>query len=59
MNRLFHVVTNNVKNKNQCNDAIEYDPSFDSKFSLSSEPPMDPLPLVTVGLRGGKKLGQQ
>ena len=33
MNKLDHVVTNNIKNKDQCNEAIEYEPKFDSKFS--------------------------
>ena len=43
MNNLDHVVTNNTKNKNQCDDAIEYNPKFDNKFSLSSFTNRDPL----------------
>ena len=35
INKLDHLVTNNIKNKDQCNDAIGYEPKFDSKFSLS------------------------
>ena len=35
-NKLYHVVTNNIKIKIQCDEAIEYKPKFDSKFSLSS-----------------------
>ena len=33
MNKLDHVVKNNIKNKDQCNDSIEYEPQFDDKFS--------------------------
>ena len=44
---------NNIKNKDQCNDAIGYDPNFDNKFSLSSVT-NEPLTIVTVSLRGGK-----
>ena len=55
MNKLDQVVKDNTnKNKNKNNDAIEYDPGFDSRFSLSSRT-KDPLPLVTVRLREGKK----
>ena len=54
MNKLYHAMTNNIKNKDQHNDAIEYDPKFDSKFSLSSGT-KDPLPEVNVSLLGGKK----
>ena len=42
MNKLYHVVSNNINNKNQCDDAIEYETKFDSKFSLSSGPNRDP-----------------
>ena len=34
-NKLDYVVTNNITNKDQCNDGIEYDPKFDGKLSLS------------------------
>ena len=48
-------MTDNInKIKNQYNDAIENDPKFDNTFSLSRKT-KDPLPLVTVRLRGGKK----
>ena len=40
--------------KNQHNDSIEYDPKFDNKLS-SSRGTKDPLPVVNVGLLGGKK----
>ena len=48
------VVTNDINNKDQCNNAIEYEPKFDSKFSLSSRN-KDPLPVVNVSLRVGNK----
>ena len=48
-------MTDNIKtNKNQCNDAIEIDPKFDNTLSLSGGT-KDPLPVVTVSLRGGNK----
>ena len=48
-------MTDNInKNKNQHNDDIEYEPKCDGKFSLSNRT-KDPLPVVTVWLRGGKK----
>ena len=49
---------NTKKNNNQHNNAIEYEPKFDNAFSLSSGN-KEPLPVVTVILRGGKKKGQQ
>ena len=50
-----HIVTDNInKNKNKRNYAIENDPKFDNTFNLSSRN-KDPLPVVTVSLRGGKK----
>ena len=55
INKLYHIVTNNTKkNKNQHNDAIEYEPNFDNTFSLSRGTKY-PLPVVTVSLRGGNK----
>ena len=39
---------------NQHNDAIENELKFDNKFILSSAT-KDPLPVVTVRLRGSKK----
>ena len=48
------MVTNNINNKYQRNDAIEYEPKFDSKFSLSSGTKY-PLPVVSVSFRGGKE----
>ena len=54
MNKLYHVVKNNISNKDQCNDAIEYEPKFDNKFSLYITT-KDTLPLVTFSLQGGKK----
>ena len=48
-------MTDNIKkNKNQHNDAIEYEPNFDNDFILSSRT-KEYLPVVTVRLRGGKK----
>ena len=51
-----NVVTNNLKtNKYQINEAINNEPTFDtSNFNLSGGT-SDPLPVVTVSLRGGKK----
>ena len=55
INKFDRVVTNNIKtNKNQQNGAIEYEPRFYNKFSLSSGT-KDPLSVVTVRLIGGKK----
>ena len=54
MNKLDHTVTSKIKDKYQCNDAIEYEPRFDNKISLSSGT-KDPIQVVTVRLRGGKK----
>ena len=48
------MINNIKKNKNQHNDSIEYEPKFDNKFSLSSGT-KNPIPVVTVSLRGGKK----
>ena len=54
-NRLKHIVNNNIKkDKDQHNEAIENEPKFDSSFNLSSGT-KDPLPVVTVSLRGGDK----
>ena len=39
---------------NHNNADIEYDPKFDNKFSLSRGN-KEPLPVVTISLRGGKK----
>ena len=41
--------------KNEHNDAIENEQKFDNKFSLSSGN-KEPVPVVTVSLREGKKL---
>ena len=56
INKLYHVVTDNLNNyNNQVNESINSDPTFDnSSFNLSSVT-SDPLPVVTVSLRGGKK----
>ena len=52
---LYHVVTNNTKkNKNLHNAAIEYYPKFDDNFSFSNGS-REPLTVITVILRGGKK----
>ena len=53
-NKLYYVVKNVIKNKDQHKDAIEYKPKFDSKFSLSSKN-KEPLPVVTVSLLECKK----
>ena len=51
MNKLYHAVTNNIKKKYQCNDAIYHQPKCDSKFSLSSDSNKDNLTVVIVTLR--------
>ena len=58
MNRLDHVVTDNLNNyKYQSNEAIKNEPTFDTiNFNLSGGT-IDPLPVVTVYLRGGNKHG--
>ena len=54
INKLYHIVTNNLKKKDQHYVSIEYEPHFDSKFSLSSGTKDPPL-VVTVRLLGGNK----
>ena len=56
MNILDHVVTDNLNNnKYQSNESINSDPTFDTgNFNLYSGA-SDPLPVLTVSLRGGKK----
>ena len=55
INILDRIVNNNLRtNKDQHNDAVENEPKFDNSFNLSSGT-RDPLPVVTVSLRGGKK----
>ena len=52
---MYQVVIDNIKTiKDQHNDAIEKDPKFDSSFNLSRVN-KEPLPVVTVRLRGRKK----
>ena len=55
IDKLDHMGKDNIKkNKNQHNDAIEYEPSFDHKYSLSIGT-KEPLPVVIFSLIGGKK----
>ena len=56
MNRLDHVVTENLKNyKEQSNEAINSEPKFHtSSFDLYSGT-RNNLPVATVSLRGGNK----
>ena len=56
INKLDHAVTENLKNyKDQSNEAINSETTFDnSSFNLSSGT-SDPLPVVTVSLWWGKK----
>ena len=49
MIKLDQVMTNNINNKDPCNDAILYDPKSDDTFSLSSGT-NDPLPVVPIRL---------
>ena len=56
MNILDHIVTENLKNnKDQSNEAINIEPEFDTSNFNSSSGTRDPLPVVTVSLRGGNK----
>ena len=56
MNILDHVVTSNINiSKYQLNDSIENEPKFDTNSFNSSSETRDPLPVVIVTLRGGKK----
>ena len=56
MNRLDHVVKNNTNtNKDQLNDAICNQLTFDTKSFNSSSGTRDTLPVVTITLQGGKK----
>ena len=57
MKKLDHVVINNIKNKNQCDDAIEYDPTFDHKLVLSSGT-TDPFLVVTESLQVSNNIGK-
>ena len=53
---LYNVVTDNLKSyRDQSNEAINSDPEFDnSRFNLYSGT-SNPLLVVTVSLKGGKK----
>ena len=48
-------MTNKIKVKDQFNYAIAYNPRFYNKLILSSEPIRDPLPVLTVKLKGMNK----
>ena len=51
-----HVVTNNIKtNKDQLNDTIYNELTFDANIFNLSSGTKDPLPVVTVSLQGGNK----
>ena len=51
-----HVVKNNINTiKDQLNEAIYNEPTYDTSSFNSSSGTIDPLPVVTVTLRGGKK----
>ena len=56
ISKLYHVVIDNLNNyNNKSNEAINSDPTFDkSCFNLSSGN-IDPLPVLSVYLQGGKK----
>ena len=56
INKFDHVVTNNTKNSNdQYNDAIDNELTlYNNSLNLFSGA-RDPLPVVTITLRGGKK----
>ena len=51
INRFDHAVNNNINiNKNQRNDATEYEPKFDNTFGLPRRT-KENLPVVNVSLR--------
>ena len=45
----------NINNKYQCNEAIEYEPNSENKFSLYSGNTVEPLLVLTASLIRGKK----
>ena len=53
INNLYHVVSNNIKTNN-VNDIINNELKFYSSNSLTSNHLHDPLPIVTIILRGSK-----
>ena len=56
MNKLDHAVNNNIKtNKDQLNDAIYNELTFDTNSFNSSSGTSEPLPVVNVTLRVCKK----
>ena len=56
MTKLDHVSKNNKKtNKDKLNDVIYNELTFDTSRFNSSRVTREPLPLVTVTLRGGRK----
>ena len=56
MNRLDHVVTENLKNyKEQSNEAINSEPTFDTSNFHFYSGTSNPLPVVTVSIQGGNK----
>ena len=56
MNRLDHLVTDNLNNyKDQSNEVINSELTFDTSDFNSSSGNSNPLPVVTVSLRGVKK----
>ena len=56
MNRLDHAVTDNMKtNKYQLNEDIYNELTFENSSFNSSSGARDPLLVVTITLRGGKK----
>ena len=51
-----HIVTDNLKNcKDQSNESINSDLKFDTGALKLSSGTIDPLPVVTISLRGGNK----
>ena len=57
MNKLDHLGTNNINNKDQYNGAIEYEPKIDNKFSLSGRT-KEAVTVLTVVLQGFIKHGE-
>ena len=56
VNKLYHAVSTNIK-YNQVNYSIDNELKFDSSNSLANDSVNDTLHIVTISLRGRKRLG--
>ena len=51
MNKLYHVVRNNIKDNNKINGAVNNGLKLDSNYSLAGNVMNYPQPEVTISLR--------